>query len=255
MSHAPGEAKHARGCLFCLRRDRSFRSREHIFPEGLLGQHEKILSPGVVCDGCNNGPLSDVDHALVQFPPVTLLLAERGIGGKAGKAKVSKWGNATLAFTAPRELSVWGHSAQVIVPDGPGRFKLNLRTGGPVPARTYAKIARALYKATIECIYLDRGPDVAFDPKFDEVRAVTLGTLPSRGWLGILAKAIPHNEVRLTYQFVEVAGEETVWIAADIYGLVIVTDLMHRVPRGDPTRVPDGFLNISVWDSRLRVPG
>jgi hypothetical protein len=83
---------------------------------------------------------------------------------------------------------------------------------------------------------------------------VTLGTLASRGWLSIPVNTTPHNEVRLTYRFVDERGDETVWIAADIYGLVMKTDLMHRAPLVDPARIPEGFVNISVWDSRLRVP-
>lgn len=53
------EARAAAGvCLFCLRDDGGFTSREHIFSEG-VGNHKYVLQPGIVCDRCNNGPLAE----------------------------------------------------------------------------------------------------------------------------------------------------------------------------------------------------
>src|SRR4051812_36315096 len=92
-------------CLFCLRTDGGFLGREHIVSEA-LGNTELVLPPGIVCDRCNNGPLSRADDALIGLPPITLLRAERGLPTKAGKPVVSKWGNAKIGFAAPGALQI-----------------------------------------------------------------------------------------------------------------------------------------------------
>jgi hypothetical protein len=88
------------GCLFCLRKDGGFVSREHIFSEAFGNIEEKVLPPGVVCDRCNNGPLALADEELINFPPISLLRAERGIPTKAGNPVESKWSNAKIRFPA-----------------------------------------------------------------------------------------------------------------------------------------------------------
>ena len=50
------------GCLFCRQRDGGFSSEEHIFPESLIGDADR-LPKGLVCDRCNHGPLSQLDEA------------------------------------------------------------------------------------------------------------------------------------------------------------------------------------------------
>jgi hypothetical protein len=45
-------------------REGPFKSREHPFPES-LGSTEIVLPRGVVCDPCNNGPLSRLDQAFL----------------------------------------------------------------------------------------------------------------------------------------------------------------------------------------------
>jgi len=86
-----GEALNPEGCLFCRRHDGGFRSEEHIFSQG-LGNTTYVLPPGIVCDRCNNGPLSVADHALTDFSPIVLLRAERGLPTKAGKPVAAKFG-------------------------------------------------------------------------------------------------------------------------------------------------------------------
>jgi hypothetical protein len=93
------EPLNAAGCLFCLRADGGFVSREHVFSEGFGNVDEKVLPPGVVCDRCNNGPLALADEELVNFPPISLLRAERGIPTKAGR--LSSLSGAMPGFGSP----------------------------------------------------------------------------------------------------------------------------------------------------------
>lgn len=167
--------KHSEGCLFCRRDDGGFTSREHVFSEA-LGNHEYIIDPGVVCDRCNNGPLSRADEALVNFPGITLLRAERGLRTKAGKPVVSKWGNATVAFSDRGTLDVYGPSKEAMrnMPE-PGRMppdggKMELTTGGPVTANRIRSMVRSVWKSALELVYWDQGAEFAFDPVFDEAR-------------------------------------------------------------------------------------
>jgi hypothetical protein len=73
-----------RGCLFCRRGDGGFTSQEHIFPES-LGNTEKLLPVGVVCDRCNHEVLSPLDEALCDFGPVSMMRTIYGIPSKRGQ--------------------------------------------------------------------------------------------------------------------------------------------------------------------------
>jgi hypothetical protein len=72
---------------------------------------------------------------------------------------------------------------QIVEENGPwvrGRFKFT--TGGPVSAARYRKMARALWKATLECMYLDHG-EMTFESRFDEVREMVIGSRPASGFI------------------------------------------------------------------------
>src|SRR5580704_10566091 len=73
-----------RGCLFCRRSDGGFTSTEHAFPES-LGNSELVLPPGVVCDRCNNGILSQLDQEICNFAPIAMRRTVLGIESKSGK--------------------------------------------------------------------------------------------------------------------------------------------------------------------------
>jgi hypothetical protein len=169
MSSSQSKALHAEGCLFCRGHDGGFVSREHVFSEA-LGNNERsdnpmILAPGVVCDRCNNGPLSAGDEALVNFPAVAMLRAERGLGSKAGKAPVAKFGNATVYWSKGKTMNVVGPGAKAMnmrqCPDGRVEGKLDLTSGGPLTAKRIRLIVRSVWKSALELLYLDRGPGVA----------------------------------------------------------------------------------------------
>lgn len=61
-----------RGCLICRRSDGGFTTEEHIVPES-LGNSEKILPYGVVCDRCNHEVCAQLDEALCTFMPIQML--------------------------------------------------------------------------------------------------------------------------------------------------------------------------------------
>src|SRR5665213_1090143 len=86
-----------RVCIFCLSNKHAFTAPEHILSEA-LGNTQLILPPGVVCDPCNHGPLSGLDKALVEFPPLQLIRVLWSLQRKKG-------GYATAQFSSRTERS------------------------------------------------------------------------------------------------------------------------------------------------------
>jgi hypothetical protein len=239
--------KHGR-CLFCLRGDRPFRSREHIIPES-LGNTEFVLPCGIVCDKCNNEVLSRLDEALVEFPPVKYLRTLKGIGNKEGNVPVSRWGNATITQPSRGHLVLESNSRR-ITQDTASGFKMNLTSGGPIPASRYALIARALYKITLAFIYHDRGPEEAFATKYDELRKVILDEQASRHWLATPKDNPHHDQLSFSYQPLLLSdGREAVWINFDIFGVIFMTEMLIRGEQARAELIPpevEQHFNISV---------
>lgn len=161
------------GCLFCLQPRPSTRP-EHIIPEG-LGNTEKVLPPGVVCDHCNHGVLATLDAHLLNSPAVLWVRTVFGIRGKDGRLPpAAKYSNGTL-FMRPAEdgenpnlvLNLpWGHRWDT--PDG---FKFKLEKRG-VGEKHWSLISRALMKIGLELVCLDHGRKRAMSPEFDIPRRI-----------------------------------------------------------------------------------
>jgi hypothetical protein len=117
-SASAGERIASGSCLFCHRDDRPFTAQEHPFPEG-LGNQEIVLPPGIVCDPCNHGPLSQLDQAFLDFPPIAFIRVTRGISTKSGSYPVSRWGNAVVSQTGPDNIHVRTNSKHAWVETGP----------------------------------------------------------------------------------------------------------------------------------------
>jgi hypothetical protein len=235
-------ALHKRGCLFCLRKDGGFSSREHVFSEA-LGNHEHVLDAGIVCDRCNNGPLGRADEALVNFPPISLLRAERGLPTKSGRAVLSKWGNAKIAFSRPGTLDVYGGSSKIVTTSrgtSPGRQirALRLTTGGPITEKRIGLMVRSVWKATLECIYLAQGPEVAFDPLFDSARRAIVVDGNARGWAVMPTNNAASPSVTLKHHPQLIGGVPAVPVLMNVFGVVLHTDLLRRNLVGQSITTP-----------------
>jgi hypothetical protein len=221
------------GCLFCLKADGGFTSREHILSES-LGNQDKVLPPGIVCDRCNNGPLSRADHALIGFEPITLLRAARGLGGKRGKAIESIWGDAKVAYSAPGTLEVATNRKKVVrgmrefdAEKGvPGKLELTGRR--PITPKVVGPLTRSIWKSAVEFIYLDHGPGVAFDPALDTVRDAVLDET-GHGWLIVPEQHTITEELQFSYQYpIALDGKPALPIKLSVFGVTFVTDPMFR---------------------------
>lgn len=243
MAIASG-ALNVQGCIFCRRHDGGFTSREHVFPES-LGNDAVILTPGVVCDRCNNGPLADAEQALIHFPAIGFLRVLLGHKNKRGERPVVKWNNATVSSPAENEIVVdaENESAFRIVGQSGAwvHAKLNLTTGGPVSAARYRKIARALWKATLECMYLDHG-EMVYETRFDEVREMVIGTRRASGFIVFPRNGpAPTTEVALEYEFVNTEVGVACGSLISIGGISIFTELLHRKFLGDRVQAGSAF--------------
>lgn len=237
-------AANAQGCIFCRRHDGGFTSREHVFPES-LGNETVILEPGIVCDRCNNRPLADVEQALIQFPAVGFLRVLLGHTNKKGERPVMRWNNATVSSLAENEILINAENPaafRIVEHVGPWvHGKLNFTTGGSVSATRYRKIARALWKTTLECAYLDHG-EMIYETRFDEVREMVVGARPASGFIVFPKKGpAPTTEVALTYQFLNTDLGVALGSTITIGGVPIFTELLHRQFLGDRARAESVF--------------
>jgi transposase len=73
-------------CLFCRDGGGPFTSVEHIFAES-LDNKDLILPKGIVCDPCNNGKLSELDRAIVDFMPIATRRTVLGVTNEEGRLR------------------------------------------------------------------------------------------------------------------------------------------------------------------------
>jgi len=151
---------------------------EHILSEG-LGNSSLVLPNGVVCDRCNNGPLSKLDQSLCDFLPLKARAVMLGIAGKSGKVPTLKFVNGTMSnedgnhinfhHTEPRAFEELSRTAT-----GQVEFNLNVKGGRRLTARYAAELSSALLKIALELAWLDHGERMLGE-EFDHVRDAVFG--------------------------------------------------------------------------------
>ncbi len=233
-------------CLFCLRSDGGFVAREHIIPES-LGNTELVLPPGVVCDRCNNGVLSDLDQTLCEFFPVKMRRTILGVSSKSGLVPSTRFMTGTLANRGGGRLQIEVNRAsdtktfRETSRDGDTvNLSLETKGGAVLTPRYIARVSRALLKQGLEFAWLDL-EGRSFDTRLDHVRRAVLGD-PYSGFLAINRKADPdHLEVSVTFNVEDHHnGDLRLWVHAKIYGVELVTD--SRLD--DLTGVPPEAVNV-----------
>ncbi|MBA3366034.1 MAG: hypothetical protein H0U03_09670 [Actinobacteria bacterium] len=118
-----------------------------------------------------------------------------------------------------------------------------------IGADTYHRLMRAFYKIGLELIYLDHGPTLAYDARFDELRDIVRGRLSDRpGWLLLGRDAVPHATVqaRYWYPLYRHDGTEILPLHVDIFGMQFSTELLARDPQHIDD-VPDAAVNKYIF--------
>jgi hypothetical protein len=233
-------------CLYCKRAKGPFTSREHCIPESLGnqghgGKQEIMLPRSVVCDKCNHGVLSTLDRTLIDFMPISLMRTFYGVRSKSGKLPETKLSNAKLRMFAPGHIVLEPNSPKALVDRGNGRFDLNLLSNRKATPEQRRDVARALFKMTLGCMYIDQ-PDVALSERFDPERRMILGEEDFHGYVTMVARAwVPtadNMRSGLYYDFLEGSGRKpTVWTRLDFWRTSLFTDLEARIPQ-KPTLLP-----------------
>jgi hypothetical protein len=225
-------------CIYCRAADGPFIGQEHPLPEG-LGNTRIVLPRGVVCDPCNNGPLSRVDDIFVNFLPVAVGRVLYGVRTKAGAFPRANLDNASFAYLGQSELALVSKTGKGIRPKS-GGLDVELR-GRRLTDRYLVEITRFFHKAALGLLYVDHGRDLVLEARFDEVREIVRGA-PFHGYLMGEKQSIPRPEVSFTYQFVKLNGQDTVMTEANVYGVRLATDLLIREVKTVPESEDDLFL-------------
>jgi hypothetical protein len=209
-------------CIYCLSSDNTFRSEEHIFPEG-LGNDDAVLPKGYVCDTCNNGILSELDSYLIDFEPIAFSQVQYVPYNKSGKLPKANFQNMTVERTHPRHIRITAKdkSGQMINKQelGDGWISWNLNFRGKVvdPIR----LGRSLYKIGLGFIALDQGLDVALSNRFDLARDYIMGRSGFPNNLVISTKVRPHPRFRVTHKNMQPGSPFVV----DIFGMIFMFNL------------------------------
>jgi hypothetical protein len=177
-----------------------------------------------------------------------MLRAERGLPTRSRRAVVSEWKGTALAFTAPGELSVFGAEPGPFRETGPNKYTATLTTASPFKTKRVRLMTRAIWKMTIEFVYVDHGVVGAFDPVLDPVREHVLGIGGTEGWIVNPKDATPHEQVRLSYQPGIIGGRLALPVRLDVFGVQFYTDLLRRDLSREEIEPTPWPANIWVFD-------
>ncbi len=199
----PTTARADSPCMFCLRDDGGFTSVEHIVPES-LGNDDRILPKGYVCDRCNHGVLSNCDDALTRYPPVAFQKTMHRIRSKKGKLPKMDRGKTNVYALATPDDDIYlrgtsktlAHDEESLTGDMPHVWSEEL----------CSRAARSLLKSGLEFLALEEGKSEVLEPRYDGIRrAVLEGVSGIFFWLPGLA---PTSETVVSSNTFHITGPE-----------------------------------------------
>lgn len=223
-------------CLVCRGGDGGFTSREHPFPES-LGNTEIVLPPGVVCDRCNNGPLSVLDQTICGFLPVKMRRTMLGVASKAGSVPTTKLSTGVVEHVGPAELRFTANGNKDLFRetfrDGDTvGFKFEFGGGRKLTPRYGSELSRALLKIALELAWIDHG-EMMLEARFDHVRDAILDN-PYDGFIVMGKVGDPDDvSVSLTYNFASTDDIWGMWVIAKLFGVTLATDSRMARPTVD----------------------
>lgn len=165
-------------CIYCLSKTNSFTSYEHVYPQA-FGNTEIILTPGNVCDSCNNEILSQLDDSLVNHDIFSFLrVLFVTYNPKTGKFPKAKYQNISIEKTQPRKLEFIEQSGAknsfVVDQKENGTVNIKVNTKGRVPFNPIV-LSKSLYKIALGLICWQHGADMALDKRFNTARDFIIG--------------------------------------------------------------------------------
>lgn len=153
-------------CIYCLDKEGSFNTVEHVIPEALGNYYEYVLRKGFVCDRCNNS-LAKIDEKLTNFTPISLLSTLFVPYTKKGNyPKVPFKYKIEVARTGPRTLVLRFRNKNPLQ----GKTLVLLGKNFTKPEGIGTALGRELYKISLGYVALKYGHDVACQPRFNAAR-------------------------------------------------------------------------------------
>jgi hypothetical protein len=225
-------------CIYCLEGDAAtFSSVEHVYPEA-LGNRDLILPRGTVCDGCNNGLLSQLDECLVETPPLDLLrVIMVPYNFKTGKYLTARSPHAKLARVGPRSVEFTDEGL-------PRKLRRKL-SAGEISWRGRKRFDpisffRSLYKIGLGVVACQVGHEAALHSRYDAARAFIVGKSGFRNY-GFLSLTVTPND--------HVSGvldtRSGSVLTSSIYGMVSLLNLEESPPFA--AKPPEGFGMFALW--------
>ncbi len=181
-------------CIFCKSTDNTFTSIEHIFPES-LGNKEKILPKGIVCDKCNNGILANLDNELVDFGVIKFFRTLNGVENKKGKIPITNLNNIKIENHNKTGVKINLLNNKNIYNQTDKGFELDFLV--KMDTSQLKLLSRALYKIVLELMVLDHSKNFVLTSRFDEIRDIILNKKDFNGY--ILIGSDKDNINGLTY--------------------------------------------------------
>lgn len=191
-------------CLFCLSLDGPFVSCEHVVSQA-FGNEDAVLPPGVVCDPCNNGPLSACDGAVVECPPIALMRATNFVPTKKRRLPLVQFaggevrarnddGERVVEFEVPRGGGMT---------EGENSFELELPANWPI--KKWERVSRGLLKSGLEMIAYKFGTPAALDPAYDGLRRAVLNG-GYHGWVAHNVTNTPSSGCSIDFPPIPIPG-------------------------------------------------
>ncbi len=161
------------------------------------------------------------------------------------------------APTESRQLGGLNDSGQIVFDDerldgawertGRNRARMQLKSA-KILGTTYTKIARSIWKSTLELLYVEHGPNGRLSAQYDDVRAMVCGRVPAHGALLLARDGEPNrSDVTLSYQpGIGADGRERVFVDASYYGIHFVTELLVR-ELDEPIKELDALVNVYAF--------
>ena len=210
-------------CIYCLSETNKFESEEHILPFDI--NHTWILPKGYVCDKCNNGVLSRLDTAFLQYPYIKGILGYFSSFKRSGKFRITNFQNATVQHSGPNMMKIIEHpskkrSMQVTQPNDDGIYHWKTQfVSAPVSKKRKAKFKRSLLKIALGFVAFEKGHEEALSDNYDLIRESIQGRSDFNMNIMISdGDIVPSGGIVVNWK----AVEELLIFKVEIFGLSII---------------------------------
>lgn len=209
-------------CIYCLTKEGSFTSEEHVIPEA-FGNDDAVLPRGYVCDICNND-CSSLDQYLVNFEAISLQRVINVPFTKDGKLPRAEFENLIVEKRMPRVIH-WiskkdddSFRVEDRPEDGTVRFNIRFQSRNPIDV---PRLGRAIFKIALGMVAFQVGRERACLPRYDAARAFIAGRSVFDNALAMSTRSATHHKLGFTW----LEADEGTPFGVDFYGVMFISNL------------------------------